>query len=66
MDPNANLEEALEIARALQEEDIDTHTASDTAGMAEQGRRLGELVLALDEWLANGNFKPRRWDHSGR
>lgn len=66
MDPNVNLEEQLEISRYIINEDIDKHTSSETAWMAGQGQRLAELVLSLDEWLAGGGFKPRRWDASDR
>lgn len=42
MDPTANIEEQTRIL------------ASDTPDWA----RLADLVLALDEWLANGGFLP--------
>lgn len=66
MDPNVNLEEQLEISRSIINEDIDKHTSSETAWMAGQGQRLAELVLSLDEWLAGGCFKPRRWNDGDR
>lgn len=66
MDPTANLEEALEIASSLVEEDVDSQSASETAGTAEQGIRLAELVLALDEWVRKGGFLPRPWQGDAR
>lgn len=61
MDPDANLEEQIKLALGMVDEDIDKHTASDTANLASRGQRLAELVLALDDWLAKGGFKPKRW-----
>ena len=58
MDPNANLEEQLRLARQFIER-------------ADRGRaerfhsgdtlRLAELVQALDEWIVKGGFLPARW-----
>lgn len=62
MDPDVNLEEQLELARGMVDENIDDHTASDTANLADRGQRLAELVLALDEWITKGGFKPARWE----
>ena len=63
MDPNANLQRQLQLARnILRSLDVDlekhprlTTTAEDDA------EELAELVLALDEWLNRGGFKPSRW-----
>lgn len=57
MDPNANLEEQLKLAKRIAESD-DGHSLED-------GVRLAELVIALDEWLAKGGFKPARWTTEG-
>lgn len=58
MDPDANLREQREIAKrivALAE------TGEDDQQLGEEGIRLAELVLALDEWLTNGGFLPTDW-----
>jgi hypothetical protein len=55
MDPNANLEEARRIADRLLNQDAED--GSDV----EDGRRLAELVQALDEWIMKGGFLPRDW-----
>ncbi len=53
MDPNANLEEQRRTAwRLLNEEEEPSPV---------DAMRLAELVLALDEWLFKGKFKPERW-----
>lgn len=57
MDPNANLKEQLELAAAILE--------GADAGVREWGataHRLAELVQALDEWIENGGFLPKRWE----
>ncbi len=58
MDPNANLSEQLAIAREL----LDEESISGFQESIEQGHRLAELVLALDEWLTKGGFPPKRWN----
>lgn len=59
MDPTANLEEQLRIARKILNDD--------EAGMAHPGDvRLAELVLSLDEWIAQGGFLPVPWGVSRR
>jgi len=57
MDPTANLEEQLRLARALVE--ADEPDADDT-------RRLAELVLALNDWLCSGGFSPPSWRKNAR
>ena len=52
MDPDANLEEMLEIARTMVEDE------SPEAGDA---NRIAELLLALDGWAKAGGFLPARW-----
>ena len=61
MDPDANLKEQLELALSMINENIDDHTASDTANLAARGQKLAELVLALDGWIRHRGFKPKRW-----
>jgi hypothetical protein len=51
MDPNANLKEQLDIARKLLDDPIGEDDVD----------RLAELVVALDEWISNGGFLPKRW-----
>ena len=64
MDPDANLEEQLELAQELMEmnsDDMDTDALQEIEGKAS---RLAELVLALDEWIERGGFLPKRWVRS--
>lgn len=55
MDPNANWEEAVQIADNLRRQ----------SGLfypevaAREGERLAELVLALNDWMAKGGFPPK-------
>ena len=52
MDPNANLQEQLElIHHILDQDDVDPDDAT----------RLAELQLALSAWLSTGGFLPRLW-----
>jgi hypothetical protein len=50
MDPIANLEEQLAIAKALREA-IDSGRPMDSGETLEDAGRLAELVLELDRWL---------------
>jgi len=52
MDPNANLTEQRQIAKAILA-DPDAHTYGAV--------RLAELVEALDEWIGRGGFLPTEW-----
>lgn len=61
MDPDANLEQQLELARELISK-WEKPAGADIHEMAEQGGELAELVLALDGWLQNGGFLPCRWE----
>ena len=54
MDPDANLKEQLELAKAI----LDGGQPGATRYNAE---RLAELVEALDGWMVKGGFEPRRW-----
>jgi hypothetical protein len=60
MDPNANLQDALWIARALVMPEGGVERSEEET--ARLGMRLAELVVALDEWILKGGFLPRRWD----
>jgi hypothetical protein len=56
MDPNANLDEQLGLARDLTEaiENGDELEEDDV-------ERLCDLVHALDGWITGGGFLPTRW-----
>ena len=54
MDPNANLEEQLEIVRHILDQDEETIDMGDAV-------RLAELVLALSGWIQTGGFLPHLW-----
>lgn len=56
MDPNANLEEMLALARTLVDD-----TRPDSTERLEMGDRLADLVLAMDGWLRGGGFTPDVW-----
>lgn len=51
MDPEANLEEQLRLSRRIENDE----------GTPDDATRLAELVLALNGWLSNGGFLPRKW-----
>lgn len=53
MDPNANLEQQLEIAHAYADGDIEM--GADTAA------KLSELIVSLHEWIVSGGFLPEQW-----
>lgn len=55
MDPDANLEEQLQLAKSLD----GSSPLSERALL--RARRLAELVVAMDEWLARGGRLPSRW-----
>ncbi len=55
MDPNANLKEQLELAKAIIENE-DEYDADRIDAV-----RLAELVIAMHEWLGHGGFKPQAW-----
>jgi hypothetical protein len=58
MDPNTNLKEQLELAKAM----IEAYEEEDGNGIdQDDANRLAELVLALHEWLGKGGFKPQAW-----
>ena len=57
MDPDANIAEQRKLAAAL----LNKPTSIMANDAEDQGRRLAELVLALDEWLSKGGFPPQAW-----
>ena len=65
MDPTANLNEQLELARRIME----SHEADEQGGsggdldegeLADASLYLSELILALDEWIRKGCY-PTQW-----
>lgn len=56
MDPNANLQEQLDIAAAILES-VDAEEGIDVDDAA----RLAELVEALHGWISGGGFLPSAW-----
>lgn len=66
-DPNETIKQMLELADGIIDEDIDKHTASDTVGMAEQGRKLSTMFRMLNEGLTKGNLPlPTAWLPKGQ
>lgn len=71
MDPDANLKEQLELAKAINEArdeyDRDGETWSFMQDhewneqQAERAMRLAELVEALNEWILKGGALPAAW-----
>lgn len=60
MDPNANMREQRELAESIAAGFDDDDNPPDM----DDARRLAELVLALDEWLSKGGFRPSRWQRA--
>lgn len=63
MDPDANLEAALERAREINEL-IDSRRRLDPDALehvADLASELAQLVVALDEWLGKGGHLPHAW-----
>lgn len=56
MDPNANLNESLELA-----ESIIAASDNDQPIPEVDAVRLAELVVAMNEWMQKGGFSPTRW-----
>lgn len=70
MDPDANLEAALERARELIALIDTTSTSADERlentvehgpDVVDLASELAQLVVALDEWLSKGGHLPRAW-----
>jgi hypothetical protein len=69
MDPNANLEQQLDLAREITEDnpDADNLEAVEAFNERQQMRadQLAEHVIALHEWITNGGFLPSEWEAPG-
>lgn len=64
MDPDANLAEQLRLVANIRKDDDANDDRAAPVPMPfnpSDVRRLCELVEALDGWIANGGFLPRRW-----
>lgn len=59
MDPNTNIKRQRELANVI----IDGHASGEPAYSEDDVIDLAELVIALDQWLAAGGFRPARWTH---
>ncbi len=59
MDPDANIQEQLEIAYGIIEGS--PALVARYGSIEEQASRLAELVVALDQWLLGYGFLPNRW-----
>lgn len=63
MDPNANLEQQLELAgEILASADAASEEDRSLDKLIEQAGALAGSVLALHEWITNGGFLPREWN----
>jgi len=58
MDPDANLEESMELARKLL-----SPSPMGSGDIYDDAMRLAELVLAMDKWISREGFLPRRWNN---
>lgn len=58
MDPTANLERQLELAREMVERDMAHERVTDV------GYELAEHVIALHEWIELGGFLPSKWSRA--
>lgn len=56
MDPDANLDEIREI--------IERSKGRDYGVSLNEGERLAELIVALDEFLSKGGFLPTTWQQA--
>lgn len=66
MDPNANLQEQLAIAKHIIHtwdncNDDGTLSLAQAADVADDANRLADLIVALDEWIRKGGYLPKRW-----
>ena len=64
MDPNADLEEQIKIAKEILDVDLTDSSNKETCiedDLLIQGQRLAELVMSLDTWIVSGGFIPGRW-----
>ena len=58
MDPNANLEEQLKLAKSMI---ADWDNPNGNGIDQEDAARLAELVISLNEWIQKGGFLPKDW-----
>lgn len=63
MDPNANLAEQRELAAKLLDDSLPPKY-EELSDVADDARRLAELVQALDEWLSDRGFRPAAWKNA--
>jgi hypothetical protein len=61
MDPNQTLHEIRELSGRLQNRTAFAEPWTSTTDMLMAGRRLAELVDALDRWLISAGFLPDAW-----
>lgn len=60
MDPDQTLADILDLAAGL-EELSDQHNDRKSVDWTETADELSEKLAALDTWLCNGGFLPKRW-----
>lgn len=60
MDPNANLTEQIQLAKAIIKQ-WDAERSDKDQDILHDAARLAELVLALDEGLRKGGCLPSAW-----
>jgi len=58
MDPKANLNEQLKLARTILALADAPENVIAQERIAREAERLAELVLALNEWMEKGGFSP--------
>ena len=61
MDPDANWQEAVRLAKRLE---LGDYTEEELTEQLDDGGRLAELVSSLSDWLAKGGFPPKAWKRS--
>lgn len=66
MDPNANLQEQAQLAKAMTDASEYPTSNAKWLELADRADRLAELVIALDEWIAKGGFLPTRWQRDSK
>ena len=57
MDPDANLNEQLELATKI----LEASTPAERDEAFEDAGRLAELVISMNEWLTHQGFLPKVW-----
>ena len=61
MDPTRNLSEQLSLARMFVNQAAESGETRSEFVPVDAAARLGELVLALHDWMSKGGFKPEHW-----